>query len=73
MMVEDSVVPLLPDHTCHEECQAAGDVRHILLKQQNNGVSLLCISISTYITTPSLSEDHVWFEDRWMVASLCDE
>jgi hypothetical protein len=21
----------------------------------------------------SLGEDHVWFEDRWMVASLCDE
>jgi hypothetical protein len=21
----------------------------------------------------SLREDHVWFEDRWMVASLCDE
>jgi hypothetical protein len=20
-----------------------------------------------------LSEDHVWFEDRWMVASRCDE
>jgi hypothetical protein len=20
-----------------------------------------------------MSEDHVWFEDRWMVASLCDE
>jgi hypothetical protein len=20
-----------------------------------------------------LLEDHVWFEDRWMVASLCDE
>jgi hypothetical protein len=20
-----------------------------------------------------LPEDHVWFEDRWMVASLCDE
>jgi hypothetical protein len=19
------------------------------------------------------SEDHVWFEDRWMVASWCDE
>jgi hypothetical protein len=19
------------------------------------------------------AEDHVWFEDRWMVASLCDE
>jgi hypothetical protein len=21
----------------------------------------------------SAVEDHVWFEDRWMVASLCDE
>jgi hypothetical protein len=20
-----------------------------------------------------LGEDHVWFDDRWMVASLCDE
>jgi hypothetical protein len=20
-----------------------------------------------------LSEDHMWFEDRWMVVSLCDE
>jgi hypothetical protein len=20
-----------------------------------------------------VAEDHVWFEDRWMVASLCDE
>jgi streptogramin lyase len=27
-------------------------------------------------TTPQslvATEDHVWFEDRWMVASLCDE
>jgi hypothetical protein len=23
--------------------------------------------------TPGDVEDHVWFEDRWMVASLCDE
>jgi hypothetical protein len=23
--------------------------------------------------TVSGGEDHVWFEDRWMVASLCDE
>jgi hypothetical protein len=21
----------------------------------------------------AIAEDHVWFEDRWMVASLCDE
>jgi hypothetical protein len=24
-------------------------------------------------TTAGGNEDHVWFEDRWMVASLCDE
>jgi hypothetical protein len=24
-------------------------------------------------TPHKLLEDHVWFEDRWMVASLCDE
>jgi hypothetical protein len=23
--------------------------------------------------TSPMTEDHVWFEDRWMVASLCDE
>jgi hypothetical protein len=23
--------------------------------------------------TSRRTEDHVWFEDRWMVASLCDE
>jgi hypothetical protein len=23
--------------------------------------------------TKAQIEDHVWFEDRWMVASLCDE
>jgi hypothetical protein len=22
---------------------------------------------------PEIHEDHEWFEDRWMVASLCDE
>jgi hypothetical protein len=25
------------------------------------------------INAVSKVEDHVWFEDRWMVASLCDE
>jgi hypothetical protein len=25
------------------------------------------------ILGPVNHEDHVWFEDRWMVASLCDE
>jgi hypothetical protein len=28
------------------------------------------ISFGSFTAT---SEDHVWFEDRWMVASLCDE
>jgi hypothetical protein len=25
------------------------------------------------LDSPPPCEDHVWFEDRWMVASLCDE
>jgi hypothetical protein len=25
------------------------------------------------VPTNEAGEDHVWFEDRWMVASLCDE
>jgi hypothetical protein len=27
-----------------------------------------CVSLDAFS-----SEDHVWFEDRWMVPSLCDE
>jgi hypothetical protein len=27
----------------------------------------------TFFATPGSSEDHVCFEDRWMVASWCDE
>jgi hypothetical protein len=30
---------------------------------------LLTKALANYLS----SEDHVWFEDRWMVASLCDE
>jgi hypothetical protein len=29
------------------------------------------LSVCIYDTV--ITEDHVWFEDRWMVASLCDE
>jgi hypothetical protein len=28
---------------------------------------------SVYNWVDLKTEDHVWFEDRWMVASLCDE
>jgi hypothetical protein len=31
----------------------------------------LTLATTHYEVKPS--EDHVWFEDRWMVASLCDE
>jgi hypothetical protein len=34
--------------------------------------SLVPVASMTYITFGD-NEDHVWFEDRWMVASLCDE
>jgi hypothetical protein len=28
---------------------------------------------SVYYPIPPLIEDHVWFKERWMVASRCDE
>jgi hypothetical protein len=31
------------------------------------------IDASTVATAVGTSEGHVWFEDRWMLASLCDE
>jgi molecular chaperone GrpE (heat shock protein) len=30
-------------------------------------------SLNEFGVRPAPLEDHVWFEDRWMVASLCDE
>jgi hypothetical protein len=35
--------------------------------------STLCHLVSGLGTLRQPSEDHVWFEDRWIVASLCDE
>jgi hypothetical protein len=29
--------------------------------------------MQTIISNATTAEDHVWFEERWMVASLCDE
>jgi hypothetical protein len=29
--------------------------------------------VITFADFAALFEDHEWFEDRWMVASLCDE
>jgi hypothetical protein len=33
---------------------------------------LLCVGVVNALIKGEI-EDHVWFEDRWMVASLCDE
>jgi hypothetical protein len=33
---------------------------------------LLCMGVVNALIKGEI-EDHVWFEDRWMVASLCDE
>jgi hypothetical protein len=44
----------------------AGSFQHRLTMPPNPETSL--------VTLPEVvTEDHVWFEDRWMVASLCDE
>jgi hypothetical protein len=35
-------------------------------------VALHSVRLGTALGLAAI-EDHVWFEDRWMVASLCDE
>jgi hypothetical protein len=37
------------------------------ISQRSRGI---CLGVNVADVS---SEDHVWFEDRWMVASLCDE
>jgi hypothetical protein len=32
-----------------------------------------CTSLNMCLILMKTAEDHVWFEDRWIVASLCDE
>jgi hypothetical protein len=40
--------------------------------EQSPAVSAADVTSSTAVARGA-AEDHVWFEDRWMVASLCDE
>jgi hypothetical protein len=40
--------------------------------QDGRGVAVVRRGVGGDVLRPA-SEDHVWFEDRWMVASLCDE
>jgi hypothetical protein len=39
----------------------------------NSKMMLWTVSWLSLKTKVEPGEDHVWFEDRWMVASLCDE
>jgi hypothetical protein len=45
------------------------------LEQQLFKFSVLnrLVGLHVYALKSFAYEDHVWFEDRWMVASLCDE
>jgi hypothetical protein len=41
------------------------------LGQHMSNLQSRLLGLNLLIST--MCEDHVWFEDRWMVASLCDE
>jgi hypothetical protein len=45
------------------------------VSQLDNHIAVVKQALKKQSSQPDLeqSEDHVWFEDRWMVASLCDE
>jgi hypothetical protein len=43
------------------------------IKQSKEGTFVHQAKYTKDIVRKFKIEDHVWFEDRWMVASLCDE
>jgi hypothetical protein len=49
------------------EASACGERAHELGKQARERFDV------DNPNTPPRAEDHVWFEDQWMVTSLCDE
>jgi hypothetical protein len=48
-------------------------LRGLLLVEPPPRVAVHTCDIDKAATETRKAEDHVWFEDRWMVASLCDE
>jgi hypothetical protein len=42
-------------------------------RQHRGGTAHKGAETNVVIKFLSVLEDHVWFEDRWVVASLCDE
>jgi hypothetical protein len=54
-----------------EEASARGERAHELGKQARERINV-DFDVDNP-NTPPRAEDHVWFEDQWMVASLCDE
>jgi hypothetical protein len=40
-------------------------------ERMNLDINVIHMSLDGYVL--SEDEDQVWFEDRWMVTSLCDE
>jgi hypothetical protein len=39
----------------------------------SNSTRMVVGEVCSSLSPAGTHEDHVWFEDRWMVASLCDE
>jgi hypothetical protein len=54
-----------------ERQRPASDFFKSLLKYY--GIEYLNLNPNGIFHVSVFVEDHVWFEDRWMVASLCDE
>jgi hypothetical protein len=72
--VDDVVIKSL-DHESH-----LADARKILECTRKHGLKMNQNKCAFGVSAGEFlgflvhdGEDHVWFEDRWMVASLCDE
>jgi hypothetical protein len=54
-------------------CPNASECRYARMALPRPNEITLRLTETNASHTGSTVEDHVWFEDRWMVASLCDE
>jgi hypothetical protein len=71
------LTPTISDDVECSECNAWLNEIKLLNEKNASTLSKLDALTTEYdelkARTTLLGEDHVWFEDRWMVASLCDE
>jgi hypothetical protein len=60
-----------PHRILHKKMMRSSLTIVLCAERMNLDINVIHMSLDGYVL--SEDEDQVWFEDRWMVTSLCDE